>query len=71
MIYRLYCMTPNGYRKQGECEYEDIIFALDNLKEYNPELQVIVIEHDEDTNTDSIFFCGVIGNYEKGKTLKI
>lgn len=70
MIYKLYLNTPNGYKKQGECDYDTIMFILDNMDEDN---YVIIIEYYEELNMDDIFYSGRVGDFnkKKGKVRKL
>lgn len=70
--YRIYIETPNGVKKQGECNAEEMQFTLENMAEYDPDRFVLVIEHDDDTNIDFPFFCGKVSEYiKKGKVRKL
>ena len=71
LSYKFYILTPNGFKKQGECNYDTLIYTLTQYKDYDPDRDIIVIEHEEDTNTDSVFFCGKAENFMKGKVRKL
>lgn len=56
MNYRLYVDEGRGYELKGTYKLKKVLDILDDLAMYGDMPRLMVVEHDEQLNMDSVFF---------------